>query len=161
MKIDPHAYNISVRRGRFDGEVLYEARVKELPDLLEYGETFADAYDLAVDSIATAAAAYADQGRAFPDAQLPVDDFSGRVTLRIPQSLHRALAETAQAEGVSLNQHLVNVLSYFSGFAAGLQAPAMAVPWRPIPKANPYRERKRHLSLIRCEEFPEPSAAAG
>ena len=37
--------------------------------------------------------------------------FSGRITLRTPESLHRGLIEKAQSEGVSLNQHLVYVLS--------------------------------------------------
>jgi predicted RNase H-like HicB family nuclease len=73
MKIDPYAYSVSVRRGRFDGEMLFEARVKELPDLVEYARTPAEAYDLAVDAIETAAAAFADQGRAFPRAQIPAD----------------------------------------------------------------------------------------
>lgn len=135
MSIDPHAYNISIRRDNFDGEMLFEARVKELPDLAEYGESYEEAYGLAVDSIETAAAAFAERGRAFPAATVPVDDFSGRVTLRLPRSLHRALAEAAESEGVSLNQHLVNVLSYFSGFAAGSQE---GLPrWRTAPLAQP------------------------
>ncbi len=32
------------------------------------------------------------------------EDFSGRFNLRIPRSLHRRLAMSAKAEGVSLNQ---------------------------------------------------------
>lgn len=32
------------------------------------------------------------------------EDFSGRFNLRLPKSLHRNLALTARAEGVSLNQ---------------------------------------------------------
>ena len=28
--MNPHSYNITVRRANFDGEVFYEARVKEL-----------------------------------------------------------------------------------------------------------------------------------
>jgi len=118
MMIDPHAYNITIRRSDFEGEVLYEARVKELPDLVEYGESHEEAYDLAIDTIETAAEAFSDQGRAFPQAIVPVEGYSGRVTLRLSRSLHRALAEIAEDEGVSLNQHLVNVLGYYSGFAA-------------------------------------------
>jgi predicted HicB family RNase H-like nuclease len=33
--------------------------------------------------------------------------------------LHRALAKAADSEGVSLNQHLTNVLNYYSGYAQG------------------------------------------
>lgn len=36
---------------------------------------------------------------------------SGRVLLRIPKSLHRRLAETAAAEGVSLNAHIATLLA--------------------------------------------------
>lgn len=122
MTINPHAYNISVRRDTFDGEALFEARVKELPDVAKYGETYQEAYELAVDTIETAAIAFAEQGRTLPPAQRPANDLSGRVTLRIPRSLHRALADAAQDEGVSLNAHLIGILTYFSGFAAGRRA---------------------------------------
>ena len=37
---------------------------------------------------------------------------SGRLLLRIPRSLHAALIECAKKEAVSLNQHLVSVLSF-------------------------------------------------
>jgi len=33
--IDPHDYSISVRRGEFEGEICFEARIKELPDILK------------------------------------------------------------------------------------------------------------------------------
>jgi len=158
MSIDPHAYTISVRRGTFDGEVLFEARVKELPDVAEYGESFDEAYDLAIDTIETAAAAYAEQGRAFPPPQEPADDFSGRVTLRIPRSLHRALAAAAEDEGVSLNAHLVNVLTYFSGFATGANPPSPG-KWRDMwaPSQQRAHGARSHLRVIRST----PLAAAG
>ena len=122
MSIDPFAYNITVRKGEFEGDVLFEARVKELPDLVEYGDSADEAYDLAVDAIATAAQAFQEKGRSLPSPSIPADDYSGRVTLRLARSLHRALAETADEEGVSLNQHLVNILSYYSGYAAAQQS---------------------------------------
>jgi len=129
MIIDPHAYNISIRRGLFDGEALFEARVRELPDVSEYGETFEEAYDLAVDTIETTAKLLTEKGRVMPPPQKPADDFSGRITLRLPKSLHRSLVEFAESEGVSLNQHLVSVLGYFSGYEAGrsVTAPSACV----------------------------------
>ncbi|NEX16493.1 MAG: hypothetical protein C1943_07655 [Halochromatium sp.] len=80
------------------------------PPCLRGATRFEEAYDLAVDTIETAADAYVEQGRAFPPPMQPADEFSGRVTLRIPRSLHRSLAASAEDEGVSLNAHLVNVL---------------------------------------------------
>ena len=37
--------------------------------------------------------------------------YSGHILLRIPKSLHQALAEQAEADGTSLNQHLLHLLS--------------------------------------------------
>ncbi len=154
MNIDPHAYNITVRRDSFEGEVLFEARVKELPDLAEYAESYEDAYSLAVDAIETAAEAFAEKGRKFPAAIVPADDFSGRVTLRLPRSLHRVLAETSDVEGVSLNQHLVNVLSYYSGFAAGRKSDYLPI-WRTVSSAQDTTKSaaRSHLRLVQSEDF--------
>ena len=159
MTIDPHAYNISIRRGDFEGDTLFEARVKELPDLHAYGDTYAEAYDLAVDAIETAAAAYADQGRRFPKALVPVDDYSGRVTLRLPRSLHRALAETAEDEGVSLNQHLVSALSYHSGYAAARKM-EIDTSWQYVPKQpNAESESNPKLRLVSSNSYAYQDAS--
>jgi len=40
-----------------------------------------------------------------------LEEYSGRLILRIPRSLHKSLKEAAAAEGVSLNQYLVYKLS--------------------------------------------------
>lgn len=159
MIVNSHAYNISVRRDTFDGVDLFEARVKELPDVVEYGETYSEAYELAIDTIETAAAAYKDQGRAFPNAQVPVDDYSGRVTLRVPRSLHRGLSEMAEAEGVSLNQHIVNVLNYYSGYAAGNSVQA-EVPWKTISKTTKSTGRPTHLRIVQVEKLAESEKEA-
>lgn len=38
-------------------------------------------------------------------------DYSGKISLTVPKTLHRKLSEAAQAEGVDLNQHIVTLLS--------------------------------------------------
>lgn len=40
-----------------------------------------------------------------------LSEYSGRLVLRIPRSLHKSLKETAAAEGVSLNQYMLYKLS--------------------------------------------------
>ena len=134
--IDPHTYNITVRRSEFEGEMCFEARVKELPDLAEYGDTFEEAYALAIDAIETTAEVYAEKEKPMPVPQEVADDYSGRVTLRLPKSLHRALAESAEEEGVSLNQHLINILAYFSGFAAGAMHMPSASEWKTVSRTT-------------------------
>lgn len=40
-----------------------------------------------------------------------LEDYSGQFKLRIPRSLHRALAEHSQREGISMNQYCVYLLA--------------------------------------------------
>ena len=40
-----------------------------------------------------------------------LEDYSGRLVIRIPRSLHRSLKQRAELEGVSLNQYMLYKLS--------------------------------------------------
>lgn len=120
--IDPHAYSIEIRRGAFEGEVCFQARVKELPDLYEYADSHEEAYNLAIDAIEMKAEALAAQGKKMPEPFESLEDFSGRVTLRLPKSLHASLAGHAEREEVSLNQLMVSILSAYRGFDLGMQS---------------------------------------
>jgi predicted HicB family RNase H-like nuclease len=113
--IDPTKYNISIRKVAFEGSMYFEAKVKELPDIAEYAETHEEAYSLALDSITVTYEVFNEKGRTMPPPIEPIEDYSGRITLRLPKSLHRFLAETSDHDGVSLNQHIVNILTYYSG----------------------------------------------
>lgn len=136
-------YSVVVRRVVLNGEAVYEARVKEFPDLTEYADSADEAYALAIDAVETVAAIYAEKGRAMPAIADVAQDFSGRVTLRLPKSLHRALSDAAEEEDVSLNQHLVNVLCYFTGFAHAERV--VVQHWMPVKiSAAP----KAHLRLV-------------
>lgn len=113
--MNPHSYSITVRQIEVDGADLFEARIRELPDAVDYGETYEEAYELAVDTIQTTAEIMAERGRGMPEPVAIEDDYSGRVTLRVPRSLHRRLAVQAEQENISLNQYLVSLLSYHAG----------------------------------------------
>ena len=43
--VNPYAYSITVREIDFDGDSNFEARVKELSDVREYGASGGEAYD--------------------------------------------------------------------------------------------------------------------
>jgi antitoxin HicB len=47
----------------------------------------------------------------FPAPPREEEDYSGRLVLRLPKSLHRRLAGEAQRDGVSLNTYLIAILS--------------------------------------------------
>ena len=116
-QLDARKYNISVRFGEFEGDACYEATIKELPKIAEYAE----AYALAIDTIETLAQLYAEQGRQFPQPAITPSSYSGRITLRLPKSLHHSVAQMAEAEEVSLNSFITSALSAFVGFGAGLK----------------------------------------
>lgn len=113
--MDATKYNITVRKGVFSGEECYEARVLELPDVAEYADSFEEAYALVIDTVETTAEIFAEKGKVMPVPFEPADDFSGRVTLRMPKTMHRAYSRMAEIEDVSLNHLLVNCLSYALG----------------------------------------------
>ena len=69
--VNPHAYTITVRGIDFDGVSHFEARVKELPDVREYGASHGEAYELAIDTIETAARMFDEEGRSFPPPAAP------------------------------------------------------------------------------------------
>ena len=48
-----------------------------------------------------------------------LEDYSGQFTLRLPRSLHRALAEHSQREGISMNQYCVYLLAKNDALHAG------------------------------------------
>jgi len=54
-------------------------------------------------------AAYED-GIAIPEPA-NAEEYSGRVSLRIPKSLHKSVAEVARKEGVSINQLISHLIS--------------------------------------------------
>ena len=149
--IDPHEYNVTVRKIVHEGEILFEARVKELPDVCEYSEIMAEAYDLAIDTIETAAEMYAEAGRYFPPPTVPQDEFSGRVTLRLPKALHRTLALGAEDESASLNQYLVNILAHHTGLAGAKNHPGIL-----FSLLSSSLEGKGASTLVSRREFADP-----
>ena len=60
-----------------------------------------------------AAAETMDDGTAvdLEDYKKQLEEYSGKLVLRIPRSLHKSLKEAAAAEGVSLNQYMLYKLA--------------------------------------------------
>lgn len=93
-----------------DCEGGYVAEIKDLPGCITQGETaeevLAEVEDARVLWIETAY----EHGDNIP---LPSTEtqYSGKTLLRMPRSLHQKLAEGSEREGISLNQHIVSLLS--------------------------------------------------
>ncbi|MBD9241722.1 MAG: toxin-antitoxin system HicB family antitoxin [Ruminococcaceae bacterium] len=90
----------------------YAARYPELPGCI----TCADTMDKLVANAEDAKRAWLEsaleEGLAIAEPARD-EDYSGQFKLRLPKSLHRALAEHSRAEGISMNQYCLYLLSKY------------------------------------------------
>lgn len=88
----------------------YVAEIEELPGCITQGETI----DEVMRGIEDARRAWL-QVEYEEGAEIPLprteETYSGKLLVRLPKYLHRRLAQQAEREGVSLNQHIVSLLS--------------------------------------------------
>ncbi len=86
-------------------------RIPELSGCMAAADTFQEAFELLKEAKEAWIAAAENSGESIPRPVASKHDYSGKFTLRISRSLHRELAEKAEAEGVSLNQYCTHLLS--------------------------------------------------
>jgi antitoxin HicB len=109
---------------RGEPEEGYLAEAPELPGCVTAGETPEEALALLRDAMRSWLVVAVEGGHAIPDPLPdPPRDYSGRFVLRLPKSLHRLLAERAEAEGVSLNQLALTILALGLGAAPSALRP--------------------------------------
>ena len=86
----------------------YVVSFPELPGCLTTGETIEKAVRNAEDAKRAWLDAAVEDGIIINE---PLSSYSGQFKLRLPKSLHRQLVLDAKAEGISLNQYCVYLLS--------------------------------------------------
>ena len=91
----------------YDSEHAWFVRVKELPGCMSQGDDPNDAIEMIHDAMRGWIDISLQDGDPIPEPA-PDEEYSGKFVVRLPRSLHRNLVETAEREGVSLNQ-FVNV----------------------------------------------------
>jgi predicted RNase H-like HicB family nuclease len=82
----------------------------DLPGCMTQAETIDEIPAAAEDARRSWITAVYEDGEAVPLPSYP-EEYSGKLVARLPRSLHRHLAEEAGRQGVSLNQHMVALLS--------------------------------------------------
>ena len=92
----------------------YVAEIKDLPGCLTQGQTLEETIENINEARELWIETVSEGGREIPMPSTE-SNYSGKLLLRMPKSLHRRLAETAEREGVSLNQYILSVLSEASG----------------------------------------------
>ncbi len=63
------------------------------------------------EDLAAIAAAETEESVSLEDFKRELEEYSGKIVVRIPRSLHKSLKEKAAIEGVSLNQYMLYKLA--------------------------------------------------
>jgi predicted HicB family RNase H-like nuclease len=111
---DASAYNISVVRRLIDGHPYFVGTVREFPHIRVYEDTWAESYQAIQAILEDLFAESLELNEPFPAPLHEDTEFSGRVTTRLPKWLHARLDSQAKNEGVSLNSHIVTLLTIAS-----------------------------------------------
>lgn len=88
----------------------YVASYPELPGCMTIGETVQKAVENAEQAKREWLSAAIEDGITIPEPG-ELNDYSGQFVMRVPKSLHKTLAERAKAEGTSMNQYCLYLLS--------------------------------------------------
>jgi len=88
----------------------YIAIVPDLPGCSAFGETEEDALREVRNAVKSYLCALKAERRPIP-APSSIPSASGKITLRMPKSLHARLALESKTEGVSLNQYMLYKLA--------------------------------------------------
>lgn len=88
----------------------YVVSFPDLPGCITCGDTIENAVANGADAKKAWLEAALEDGLDIPEPD-SLENYSGQFKLRIPRSLHRALAEHSQREGISMNQYCVYLLA--------------------------------------------------
>ena len=103
-------YNYIIQPIEDESGKYYYARVLELDGCQSDGDTFDEAYSNLREAMRGYLETKIENGIKIPIPQ-SIQDYSGKFVVRIPKSLHQALAIEAEREGISLNQYALYKLS--------------------------------------------------
>ena len=104
-------YTIEMRQEPEGG---WFVRVKELRGCMSDGDTPEEAATMIQEAMELWLEVALEEGVPIPEPR-PESDYSGKFVVRVPRSLHRELVETAEQEGVSLNQYINVTLAHTVG----------------------------------------------
>ena len=111
---DARNYTIILRREKSGSDDTWVARAAELPGCVATEESPESAVVHALATIESYLQVQKSRNRASPP---PGREPGGKFLLRIPKWVHRELRAQAEADGISLNQHVGAILAYWAGYA--------------------------------------------
>lgn len=116
MTFDPDLYTITIRKETDDGETCYVGTVAEFRNVSVYEDTHEAALAAIRDVLTTIAKMAEETGQPLPAPQAESGESpSGRITLRMPRSLHAKVIRRAEQDDTSANQVInIAVAEYLS-----------------------------------------------
>ena len=115
----------------------YHAEITEFPGCFATGVTPQDAYEQLEAAALSWIGAVLQAGQPIP-APMDENDFSGKIVVRMPRSLHRKASFLAKRDDVSLNQFLVVCIAQAIGMTSGPSPQPSIVPLTG-PTSNPLK----------------------
>lgn len=97
-----------------DGSTYWAAEVPDLPGCVATGDTPEELFETVADMIEAWIETARSRGQEIPEPST-VENYSGKVLLRMPPTLHRRLALMAKRNRISLNSQILNALHYNIG----------------------------------------------
>lgn len=94
----------------------FVAEIQELPGCLTQGESVQEAMEMIEDAKRAWLEVALEDGIEISEPIRDTEEYSGKLNIRIPKSLHRILSEKAKEENVSLNQYINFQLSRGVGY---------------------------------------------
>ena len=88
----------------------FVATFPDLPGCISIGETITEVIQNVIEAKRAWIEAEMESGATIPEPE-DLTKYSGQFKLRLPKTLHKQLAEQSKAEGVSMNQYCVYLLS--------------------------------------------------
>jgi len=152
-------YRVALVQDDADAEQPWLATAEELPGCSSKGKTRDEAAGGMQDAIAAWIAGALEEGREIPEPKATAN-YSGRLLLRMPRTLHGELTGAAKREGVSLNQLITDVLSSAVNWQGRADPSAARETQQPLtqepgeegltahPGARPERPRSSQRLLI-------------
>lgn len=94
----------------------YVVEIPELPGCISQGETMEEALAMIQDAKICWIESALEEDIEIPEPARGIEEYSGKLNIRIPKSLHRILVKKAKEEKVSLNQYINYQLSRGVGY---------------------------------------------
>jgi antitoxin HicB len=93
----------------------FRSEILEFPGCIAVGDTSAEALAALEDVAASWLESSLARGKAIPEP-LECSEYSGKLVVRLPKSLHKKAAYAAERDGVSLNHFIVSSIAQQVGF---------------------------------------------